>query len=738
MSSRWRRRALVALASALSAAACTSGTEPATGNMFRPSGLAYLPRGDSRADVLLADAEAGGIQVIQLRRRIIEAESVDDFVFVRSPALYFPLVIPAPTYPTLVGASSDGKRAYAISATDGLLHVLDVTETPFDVSSTETTGYLPLGSGPIELDGFVDGTAIAVAVAVLPPAPGECAGCDRLLIAFDRLDADRGALVALSVNSSFEATLVDSATVAPSPRDLSVRTATPTGVLLSSASSSTVTWVALDLASAADPLAAGRALDAGGPTGAVVDAAASGAAALRIDRSAAVIFDLEGGALVRSRRSIGSPLRPADPAAAPEPGVVHLLPSPAINAAYGRISNVPINDEGRLLFEPTDLTKDADLKDRGGAILIVHADARATFLIGQPLRLALASPARVARLEPVGSTSVAVDRCTLREPTTCEERVAIGAAGERLPNPECAAEVVRDPSGGGLHLSAVYRGTLLSEEGGALAPGAITATTASFTLLPRAAAVEPRGVLAGDRIVVQAKLPVPCGGARRELIETGTVSAVAGSRVTVDFAGTSTLAVAAACSADRVPLIRYEIFPAGEEVVMVRLADGRPTETLGRFGVASAPGGGVQAELSGPVQLTLTASSGFECETVPLEGAECQSELDCAGRSCLASPVPGCFGRCDVRCEATDPGCLARPLARRCSGIVLQVSAAELQQVVTGLDGSTGEGVFTPATPEDVVFSPMHEGWIISQPGARALTEVMVRPGAGFGHRAYR
>jgi len=120
-----RSRSLTLLLVGLSLTACSDDAEYVTGVVVRPSGMAFVDWSTdplatgARGDLFVADPEAGGVSVVQFERTGTGANQVVRHVFVRSPSLFFPLVLPAPSYPTHVAAAPKAaSRLYALSPVD--------------------------------------------------------------------------------------------------------------------------------------------------------------------------------------------------------------------------------------------------------------------------------------------------------------------------------------------------------------------------------------------------------------------------------------------------------------------------------------------------------------------------------------------------------------------------------------------------------------------------------------------
>lgn len=720
-------------------AGCDTDPLPATGSLSRPSGLAHVARVDEngalRSDVMIADTEAGGLRVVQLRRTVnSEGEINDDHTFLRSTALFFPLVVPAGKAPTRVAASSDGQRVYVLSPVENVLHVLETEQADYGASATQTDSFLPLGQISLQNNGTDLG--LPVDLIVLPPR--DTSELDLILVAFDGIEGD-SMLGAYSATSPGVGRYVDSATVAPGPRSLAVRTATPSpGVLLSSSGGSFVSLVELDRQNGDDILGATRLLDAGGPTGEIVDAGRSGALALRLDRIAATIFDVDSGELARSQRVIRSPFTPDEELSLPaHRGVVDLRGSPPIAAVHTTLRVLP--GQGVPVVR--------DFGERGGDVVaIVHADTLVSFIAGPPLDLSFVRPSRISRVD--ASNNGDLEGCGEPAPISCEEREEREIQGSAPPDPMCLTGVLTTSVSARRVLRAEYRGTMIRDSGGELTR---TSTALDFELIPRFAVFSDFPLRPGDNVLIQGRFPLDCKTASTaaDVVAVGSLTSTGAETIGVSFAATSAVGRFADCPSDvRFTLAEYEIFPSRPEVVYSQLTAILPGQAprvgrvLARIPTTDQQGGSVSTSstVEAPINLNFSASSSFfTCTgTVPAAGRLCSSSLECgSGRECEPSSFADCPGTCTVECIEGAANCLDQPVERgACTAVEIEVSQAEGNFAETAIE-LANQG-FISAVADDVVFSPMRGSWIISFPGARALLELQTDASQGFAVRAIR
>lgn len=711
----------------LLATACPSTTTPSTGQLDRPSGLAVVTRPTgkddvSRADLFIADSEAGGVRVAQMTRTvdIVTSGTVslsqnrDQNVFVRAPALYFPLIVSTPRYPTSLALSADTRRLYVLSALDSAVYVLSAEETLLDVSVTESPGYQVLAR--LDLAAKVQTPGTPVDIEVLPPTGG---ALDTLLVALDPIGSTSGTLVALSVSSTFDATLVATATIASGPRRISVRTATPAAVFTNSVVGPTFSMVPLTGDAAVFGLVAE--LNAGGPTTDIVDADTAGVLALRLDKPLGAVFDAEGGGLVPSTRKIPSP----GIVDAADPGFV-AFDSPVALGKVQRLSFLPNEVDPAHL----DLLGLADLEADGRTpiVMVIHLDGSTSVLYGHPLRYAISIQSGVTRLESLTADEVRLSGCTVAPVLkSCDSRG--GPSSTIDATFECGGDQVVDPSSEGGIYRATYRGSLVREEGGVLdlAPTTTTATAGApnARISPRAVDATGYGyVRVGDLVHVEGA-PKRCSSSTVTFTPSGdgTVTGVSASAVLVRFEAGALASGLKGCGAETVPLDRWEIYPGAEEVVVAFTA-GASLVPVERAPVTRV-GAGWRAPLSQLVRTTLSSSVAPVCQRRPLEttatamdGAPCGSNADCGGSTCDLSLVAGCFGHCVVPACVEGSACFAAT-RRVCPGVELELSSA----IGSGLRSGVAS-VLTASLPEEIVVSPIRMSWMISFPGARSVVEI--------------
>lgn len=692
-------------------AACGDDPPDPSGNLNRPSGLAYIEHDDGTADLLIADSEAQGVRVVQLRS--------DGVWFVPSPALFFPLAIPATGFPTDIAAF--GGRAYVLAPSRctneptpkcGVVHVLHVEAAAFGISSSNADTYYPLAE--ISLSGYV-ADATAVDIAVLPARGGQ----HQVVVAFD--EGTQGRLIVLSVDpATGAATFVDSAIVEAGPTEIAVRSEAPAGVLVASVAGRKFSFVPLGVG--ADVLDQPVSLDAGGPTRAIIDAGKAGALALRLDRPAAVAFDVLGGQLVRSAATMVTPFTDlAAVGTATEAGVLALRSSPPVAGAHAQRSSLFAPGSTTELFSPSDLDATTGL---GDAVLIAHTDGLQSLLIGKPFRVAVTQTSTIVHADRTRRDDVTVVQCPgVSPPLSCQESIDRVRAeldivqGGSAAVPACRDGMINVHRTFARNLYARYRGALVSTRGGTLIRDRVAAAGAqtfvlshpNFTTPPDLSYLE-RAIATGDGAMIQ--IEAACSGSTRRFVSTGTVTAVGATQLLIDLPATDPLTMAVGCPAE-LEVRRYELFPGGREVVVTN-GLGSGATVLERRAVTTA-GSKDSVQLLQPLRATIESAAGFGC-TVEPASVGCQITEDCGTGDCVQESGQ-CPLLCSNPCNDANQGCPFVEMERVCSGIKFEMTGAT-QSLIQIDDAQT-----QPVLPDDVVYAPVRQSWYVSLPGVRAVSE---------------
>ncbi len=707
-----RAACLWALAAAALGSACSEDETYQTGLVVRPSGLSYVewkydpaaPDG-ARGDLFVADPEAGGVSVAQFNtyRPLTSTTALASrTVFVRAPSLFFPLVLPAPAYATQVAAALTGAtRMYALSPIDGRLHVFGIGEAPYGASITTANPYSTLGAltlatdltDPQDLvpdDLFAGGLAVDV----------EVVRDDLIVLAVDDLLGGSARLISVSITGApAVAQVVGSATIAASPRRIAVRTAAPAGVWVSSASTSSVSFV--PLAGADQALGAARLVGVGGPTSGVVDAAEAGALALRLDRASIVYLDVVGDGFTRAVRPLFSPYTDGTEG----PGELRTRTVP-VAGALGRLP--ALLSPPRTDISTTDLITAADRESDGRApvVFVAYSDGGGAFLVGPTLRWPSASVRPIAYTRG-DEDGVRFEGCPTTTPAVCE---AITDEADVTPY-ECSGAQALARGGS---LTVTFRGAF------AVAPQATVAPTGTATpgLVELAIGAGASGfgqVQVDDRVFVALPSQAACGTST-VVVGEGVVRGAAADRLTVVLDPGPLATHVASCTAE-LPTGRVEAFAAGPEFVLTR---GTARERV----AAQVDGDRFTASSTAAIAVDFSVADTATCAVGIEPLRSCSTDADCPGAACVVSTVNTCGGRCATTCAAGTPGCWRAVPERRCPTGALSVASA------AGVVNEAEEG-FTPRTnrmslPEDVVFSRVRQAWIVSFPGARRIGDARV------------
>ncbi len=749
---------------------CEDDPPVPSGNLARPSGLAFVERAPGfagltplqRSDLFIADAEAQGVRVAQFTEQL-GSDGRLRFAppfFVPAPVAYFKLAAEAPGFPTRVVAapsflSGDREvptRAYVLAAARGELHVLEMADVPYQAPATVDTHVRVGGIDLLALE--PTGVPVDVALVEAETPTGE----DQLLVLFDGLGDAPGRLWWLGVSALDPSSVrrIGSAPVPPGAMRVVFRAA-ERRALVNSTETGAVTEVSLVEGT---PLAA-RALFAGGPTGTLIDAGELGVLALRLDRSAAVWFAPGPGGFERPRLPLPSPYDDEQPR---EPGVLALRVPLAVVGAHARL-------EGFGLPDGSTFAGEAPGRD---VVLVVHTDARATYIVG-PVPSVLAREETVVQaaypssFDDAGQPAIdlpegcdGVPACTPPSPNQenddrpCrvfglrpllqDETLRLTAHGELARGLDPAFEIGAAAAGRWrVQVVDVSRSTFADAR---VRPG----DTARFPLsIPDCAGVAVDALFEGPvtdlGVGEDNRGTVGRPGARLE----AEVSVVATEPPT-DLEALCPEAVAATAA-----IVRYEVHvPDEQPEAVLAVVDGQRVlrvlerspisvergpggEETGVIGVGLDPDGDspLLGSFRGPTGPDAVASLRCERRSVGADAAllgACFGAQDCgAGRPCV-----GAVGACPGACQATCVGpCFEAEVARVCPSVTFEVLARtpvlDLAQAplggTRGFDPRRSEAARALSAPADVVFHPQRRSFFISLPGARTVVEQATSPG---------
>ena len=409
-----RRPGLGLLLGLTLATACDEEQPIPSGDLRRPGDLVFVERDPfttdgstvalRRADVLVADAEAQGVRIVQYAERVASDGDVgrEPVFFVPAPVPFFKLAASAPGFPTRVAVSARDDRddaarprlAYVIAPAASALHVLEVDPTPYrwplprSTDEPDPPRETNVQVGSIDLTALGAGLEgrIPVDVAFLGRA-GASPVEDWVAVAFDGLGERSGRVLLLSITQNPSATSLEDAHLAL-VRDTAVM---PSGVrdlawaeaerrllvaTLGASTSAHVVELTVALPQGADgaPSFAGRrAIDAGGPVRSIVLAEGLGALAVRTDTPALAWLPFGDQGFDRAQVDLPGPFDATAPAeVVAQPGVLVTRDSPVVAADAGRLEELVVPG-GLTIFE-------AEAGSSRDVLLLAHADGRVSLI----------------------------------------------------------------------------------------------------------------------------------------------------------------------------------------------------------------------------------------------------------------------------------------------------------------------------------------------------------------------
>jgi hypothetical protein len=740
---------LVVAAGFVVAGACSSQPPVPSGNLLRPRDLISVPRAfdaainSARSDLYIADSEAQGVRVVQL------AESGNSYsqAFVSAPSVYFPLVIPAPGFPSrlAITATSAKDRLYVLSsqgelpltggARDGrsTVHIQYVSEAPFGAGASQT---LDRRIGEIRLDELFPADWLPVDIEVLFQRDD---GRDVIAIAFDVTDGADAHIGFFEVPRDlpgFEVviTQVETATVAGGPRSMLFADDT---VFVSSAATSSVSLVEIDSRRPVGSLVVSDTpIDVSGPTTSLISVGEEGVLAVRRDRASVVLLEPNAsGSWQVADRYFPSPFTAKEERLQPSSlGRIDLRDVPLVSGASQRLARlVTPKNQG----QPDPVVELIRAEDLGGdgkteAVLLVHVDGIASVLVGSPLRLALESEAQVSGLRVIDSLDVSVTQCA-EVPLLCDEPNATAVA------PSCDLSVVDGDAADNQSYRLWSQGSLLQSRTGFLEPLSTSTSAASVAFLLRdvglgTEAYAGRQIEVGDHVLTQLRVPLSCELTFPvQIVDTGTITGVLPNQLTVEYAGA--VRGLLPCAGAVLPfqgVSVYEVFPPENTAVFGRLSGSNQVEVLSRLPVEPLNDGAEQIVVDSEITFTAVAPSGFACRIVEGQGAPCASNtaaVDCGpGRLCQLGEQrsEGCLARCTDACLSTET-CLPAERVRQCPRLELAVQGTRPFLIDLRAGGNQdGVTLFDPAGPSEVVVARERKAWFVSFAGSRGLAEVRV------------
>ena len=746
---------------------CDDDPPPPVGNLERPAGMAFIARDPElvstasgtavlrRSDVLVADSEAQGVRIIQFAEEF-DSTGLRGFLppfFVPAPVAFFKLAVEAPGFPTRVDTAPDDMenalpaRAYVIAPSRGRLHVLEIGPIPYQAPATVDTN---VRIGEVDLLSLSEGGPPLTPIDLVRLGRREDRSADYVMVLLGGLGLAPSQLALLEIGTGTPPQLLSSSLVEISPGASGlVYRPEERRILVSSSVTSSIAEVEIAGTSSAGSLAFGAVvgIDAGGPTGSMVDAAGSGVLAFRVDRSAAVwLRPAAGGGFERPEELLPSPFDDPDSVrTTPEPGVLTLTEPLAVLGAYGRLSQLglPGRVEQGFLFE-----------DEAGRdiVLVVHADGIASYVQANP------SPALLASENPSVPFAYTSDfeggEPLLNLPIcgTVSQCVSTGAPDDFCPD---AGPTIR-PFVGLVDLRVAPFGRLttgtdatfqfLGMDDGTLTadifdpseedfddfslrvadsvrlelsvPGCEGATTETEISLSGELLGVGQGDARGARLRVQVRTSTPadvldrCGLALQQLdqvvrYEVHVSDTIEEAVLSTEFPVRTVL--------ERVPITR-STRPDGTSVAQMSFG-AEPTTPI-EMVVESAPSDGDPVEA-----LRCSIRSAATDDTL----GPCASASDCgAGRVCEGADPP-CFGTCASECVGE---CFESRTDRVCPRLDLRLTGTDVQ-----IDLGTVQTEFTNnqtpnagSAPSHAIYHPHLEAFFVSFPGSRTIIEVPTTP----------
>lgn len=711
---------------AASFVACEDERPEPISRLDRPAGLAYVSRNEvpgtiQRADLFVADSEAEGVRVIQFRRRsdANDRNEILETDFLASPALFFPLVIPAKGFPTKIALSETNERLYVIAPLSRMLYAVDSREQEFHVSP-ENDGSRTLLEVPLDM--MIDEDAVPVGVAVYPGFDGD----DVVLVAFDVLDRAAGVLAAFRFTGGNAAlTLVEgsvqSVDIGAAPRDLFLRDGY---AVVSSALTDAISVATLSTTGAV--IGEVRSIDAGGPTANIIDGKKLGIYVTRVDRSSLILLESTAGLLDRSTRRLTTPFTPfEDRTSSVALGRLDVRDSSIVTGAYGELKKMDIDPDDEQvndLLEPF-ITRTSTGIDPAAILALAHLDGRISFFFGDNVKLAAQEEASVSIVTAIEG-DVRIPECNSGMIESCTNTTQ--------PDPLCEPDVLLLETIEDQQLRISYQGALASTS----LPAHEVVGTSSLAVALRLTdsaltSFSERRVRAGDAVLLAFEVPADCANTSGEwidLVETTVVTSIDnGEANELDLEVRTSTAVASAGCADQWEIFRYEVYPNTDEVV-VALSNGGvdPIGVLERIPV-TRDGSSAFVRTSTLVGLTFESPTGFSCRTTELAGEACYVPSDCSdGSACVPTGV--CQSRCmSTECMPTASGCSTTLPVRYCSAAEIKVSGTANYTIALGL-----------GAPEDMVFSEQRRAFMVSFPGGREVAEVFTDETGEVGVRHIR
>ncbi|MEM7674637.1 MAG: hypothetical protein AAF449_01400, partial [Myxococcota bacterium] len=643
----------------------------------------------------------------------------------------------------------------------------DLGDYPETAGAWTSIDLMPVAYGGCEPEASIEDTT--------QPQPCDTVGYDVLALLQDPIGAGHGRLVFMTVDrAGGEPTFVSvRLPEGTRPTTMVVR---DDSVLIDDSAGRFVYQVPFTLTSSVPTVTNLRTIDVDGPTGRLIDGGELGVFAVRLDVPRLVHLERRrSGAFARGEIRLSTPFSyDPDPDNPLRLGQIDLRESPVLSGELGRSAQLEQSVDGQIF----DALQPADFFGERTApvLMLAHADAVLSFVVGSPPRLAELRSNQINVLRRLEDDQEPV------EVLGCEPPMFEGATEDEPPFDDPDGPIPACfPSTGTLPLACndrqvsflpspttevyrfTYRGPVLTSDTGTAAVDVefVQTTTVASIRIPElttfADPPELGAVQLGDLVLLQ----ISRSDEDTTFIAEGTVTATEtddSGAVVVDVQSlvepaldddqqlideTRTLDV---LDCDAPPCLfdirRFEVYPEQEEGVLTRRQAGRIEEVLQRGLPVSVGTDGLLRysfrgeSLSGEA---LPVSFDVEVTTNGVLAAqdegricglpdECPEDFECVTDVALddnGDPDPiarSCFNRCRPTSCPVGATCADRRLTRTGVEFRVQGAATVLTQLVGAVSGLVSGTAL--ALPEDAVYAPLLRAWLISVPGTRTLAEV--------------
>ncbi|MEO1334355.1 MAG: hypothetical protein AAFV29_01870, partial [Myxococcota bacterium] len=609
------------------------------------------------------------------------------------------------------------------------------------------------------------------------PQPCDAAGYDVLALLQDSIGIGFGRLVFMTVDRAGGAPSFVSVRLPQGsrPTNIAVR---ENNLLINDSARRFVYQVPFTVTSSIPTVGDIREIDVDGPTSRVVDGGILGVFAVRLDVSRLVHLEERGsGNFARGGVRLSTPFAyDPDPDNPLRLGQIDLRESPVLSGELGESEELQQSVDG-VVFEAL---QDEDFFGRRAApiLMVAHADAVLSYVIGSPPRLAELRSNQINVLrrleddqEPVeilGCEPPMFEGDSEDDPPTDDPDGPIPACfpAGTLPLACNDRQVSFIPSPSTEVYRFTYRGPVLRSDTGTAAVDVTvvdTATSATVRIPELTISANPPdlgAVALGDLVLLQISREDGTDTSTASFVIEGTVTAtdsedsgaveievltlvepeLQGEEIVDEVRSFDVL------DCDAPPCLfdvqRLEVYPENEEGVLTRRIAGRIAEVLQRtLPVSSGEGGLIRysfqgEQLSGgPLPVTFDVEVTTDGALAPQDEGricglpdECPEDFECVTDLAFddeGNPDPivrSCFNRCRPSACPVGATCVDRRFERTGVEFRVQGAATVLTQLIGPISGGvTGTAL---ALPDDAVYAPLLRAWLISVPGTRTLAEV--------------